>query len=442
MGAVGLCAGLLLWPALINGFPLIYSDTGAYLAAGFKGIPLRDRPVFYGLLLHLASAGRSLWGVVALQAVVVATLMSATTRLLAPRLGRSQQLAVLAGTAALTTAPWYVSLALMDIFTPVLLLAMALFVAADVSRPVRLGLAAVLVVSLTTHTAHPIIALVTATLTAAWLWRRRASRPNARTHLQRLGIVALLVVATMLGMMTMNRVRFGRFVLNPSQQVFLMARLSETPLLRAYLTRTCPQAPSSLCEALPDLPYEDSNYFLWHERGVGSRIDWLQVAPEYGAVTRDILTTPASLATFALDSAARTLRQLAHMELTAFDPETDASFAVIALERQLPADAARYRASRQFADGLGWREVVSRLYVAVLIGATLWLACTLRAGVDHTAALVTALLLAGVVVNAAVMGSLSAVEGRYQGRVAWLVVLLALSVRRMTDRMPPSGIRA
>jgi hypothetical protein len=124
------------------------------------------------------------------------------------------------------------------------------------------------------------------------------------------------------------------------------------------------------------------------------------------------------------------------MELTAFDPEAEASFAVIALDRHLPHDAARYRASRQFADRLGWREIVSRLYVAVFIGATLWLVYRLRAGVGHTAALVTALLLAGVVVNAAVMGSFSAVDGRYQGRVAWLVVLLALSVRRVHTTEP------
>ena len=67
---------LLLGPALINGYPLVYADTGTYLTSGFQlGIPA-DRPLGYGLFCRLFSGdGLSLWGVVIAQALLSAVVL-------------------------------------------------------------------------------------------------------------------------------------------------------------------------------------------------------------------------------------------------------------------------------------------------------------------------------------------------------------------------------
>jgi hypothetical protein len=41
-----LSAALLLWPALWNGYPLVFSDTGTYLSQAIEHYLGWDRPVF------------------------------------------------------------------------------------------------------------------------------------------------------------------------------------------------------------------------------------------------------------------------------------------------------------------------------------------------------------------------------------------------------------
>lgn len=54
--AAPLAAGLLLWPAVWNGYPIIFADTGTYLSQAIHRYLGWDRPPFYSLFmlpLHL-----------------------------------------------------------------------------------------------------------------------------------------------------------------------------------------------------------------------------------------------------------------------------------------------------------------------------------------------------------------------------------------------------
>jgi hypothetical protein len=44
-----LSAAVLLWPALWNGYPLVFADTGTYLSQAIERYLAWDRPVFYSL---------------------------------------------------------------------------------------------------------------------------------------------------------------------------------------------------------------------------------------------------------------------------------------------------------------------------------------------------------------------------------------------------------
>ena len=50
-----LSAFILIIPAFYNGFPLVYSDTGAYISSGMELIFPIDRPITYGLFMRLCS---------------------------------------------------------------------------------------------------------------------------------------------------------------------------------------------------------------------------------------------------------------------------------------------------------------------------------------------------------------------------------------------------
>ncbi|MBN9562714.1 MAG: hypothetical protein J0H14_18610 [Alphaproteobacteria bacterium] len=50
---------LLLWPALLNGYPLVFADTGTYLSQAIDHSLGWDRPVFYSFFLLGACPGNA-----------------------------------------------------------------------------------------------------------------------------------------------------------------------------------------------------------------------------------------------------------------------------------------------------------------------------------------------------------------------------------------------
>ena len=76
--AVAVLSLLFLGVALWNGFPLMFYDTGAYLAQGLSGVFTVERSPVYSLFLRFAGGGFSLWPVVILQAVMTAIMIALT----------------------------------------------------------------------------------------------------------------------------------------------------------------------------------------------------------------------------------------------------------------------------------------------------------------------------------------------------------------------------
>src|SRR5438105_4406173 len=67
--AVIVSAALLLWPALLNGYPLLFGDTGVYLTDGITLHMSWPRPLFYGLFMAPFHLERTVWPVIVVQAL-------------------------------------------------------------------------------------------------------------------------------------------------------------------------------------------------------------------------------------------------------------------------------------------------------------------------------------------------------------------------------------
>ena len=61
--AAAILAGgaVLLWPAWLNVYPLVFSDTGGFLHQTLGPLMLWDKPWVYGPLLHLLHWRVTLW---------------------------------------------------------------------------------------------------------------------------------------------------------------------------------------------------------------------------------------------------------------------------------------------------------------------------------------------------------------------------------------------
>jgi len=111
---------VLLWPALWNGYPIVFADSGTYLSQAVHRYLGWDRPVFYSLFLLPLHLTLTTWPIVIAQALLTASVLHLLCRVLDCR---HWVLPALAGVLALTSwLPWLVCQVMPDVFTPLLVL--------------------------------------------------------------------------------------------------------------------------------------------------------------------------------------------------------------------------------------------------------------------------------------------------------------------------------
>ena len=139
--AVPAAGALLLWPAMWNGYPIVFADTGTYLGQAIHRFAGWDRPVFYSLLMLPLHATVTVWPVIVVQAALAGWILWLVCRAL---LSRVSPVAFVCGAAVLAVAtwlPWTVCELMPDVFTPLLVLVVCLlaWVPERLSPPRALG---------------------------------------------------------------------------------------------------------------------------------------------------------------------------------------------------------------------------------------------------------------------------------------------------------------
>ena len=408
---------LLTWPAFLNRYPLVFSDTGAFLALTIEGWPGWDKPPAYGLALHAFHWQASLWGPLLAQGLLLSWLLARVQRAM---LGRDGHLLLCAGLAAGSTAPWFGALLMPDLLAPALVLATALLGFTAPGRGERIALQALAAFAMAAHPSHLLLGLVLPAVVAAL-------RGTAWRCLMPAGLAVALLVAG-------NWVLHGRPALSPYGAVFPLARLvADGPAARTIAAR-CPEAGWMLCRWAGRLP-ADSDDFLWTGDGpVWSSDGPVALAPEASAILIETLRRePLGVLRAALANGWRQL--LRNRVGDVLGPENLAGS--VGKELALGFPAAE---QERFAAGLQARGLLPMLAapllalhpLVLLLGAagTLvggWRAW--RAG-DRAMLGLVACVLVGVAVNALVTGALSGPHDRYGARIAWLLPLAALLALR------------
>ena len=417
---LGAAALLILWPALVNGYPLVFSDTGTYISQLMERHLGWDRPPFYSLLVLAAGLGRSLWPVIAGQGLLAAALIRVTHRLLAPEAGwldAALLLTVLAGGSSLS---WTAAQVMPDIFTPLMVLAFAILVLAPPGATGLLMPAVVIGLAILVHLSNmPVYAGL-----CLCVLPLRALRQRVRWRL--LLLPFLLGVA---GLTAVNGIARGRVSPSPYGGTFLLARLIENGPARATLAHDCPKAGWAICAYRRDLPLT-ADGFLWRAdsplyRAGGPRrlIDQTDAI-----VRRTIVEHPADV----LGAAVRDFG----LQLMIFAPGSGLrpwyATAWQTIRRDLPETAyAAYLASRQARGRMAVPPLLAAFVRALAVGG-MGLTCGFAVYVAAARRLkpeaaslglfcwIVVLALAG---NAAVTGALSGPHARYQSRIVWLAVM-------------------
>ncbi|WP_291296490.1 hypothetical protein [Elioraea sp.] len=429
LAAIAAGAALLVWPAIVNGYPILFSDTGAFLAQSLVPLMIWDKPWVYGPLLHLFHWRITLWLPLVAQGLMMSHLLWLTGRVV----WGARPLAHVALTtfaAAVTTAPFTIALLMPDVFTAAVVLALFLlgFGADRLGRWEMLWAGAVATLGIAAHLSHLPVA---AAVIAMGILLRRKLRPALR-------MTAPLAAALLLLLGT-NLVGHERLSLSPHGSTFLLARLQADGPAARTIAALCPDRGWYLCDFTAWMPM-DSDLFLWERSSPVNRdaagndrfLGGALLSAEAREIVREtIAREPAAVARAMV---ANTLRQAvtAGAGDVIAQPWSDIDNATGSRIREFfpAAEAERYAASRQADRSLpGIVSPLAWVHAPVLAGGVLlafyagWR--SFRRGDIRSLALVLVVLTAAGA-NAFAAGALSKPHHRYQARIAWLIPVVAV----------------
>jgi hypothetical protein len=447
----------MLWPVALRGHPAYFFDTVGYYTGGRAALrAVRDkldglnpqpsaahaaaapsqpkkavvatRAIAYAVFVRLAAGpDNRLIPLVLIQAGVVSTMLLLWLTRVAP--GLDWRRATFAGVvlAAASSASWFASYAMPDIFLGVAILGFLVLMS---PTPPPLGLLAkvfvVLVIgfAFAVHASHmPVLLLVTAFAVAQHLWLHRRSLrwPDLRAVVW-LGAPLVVGAAAVIGSSLFG---FSQASLAPKRLPFVLARSIADGPGRWYLERECPTRRYTICELYPVLPKYQAQ-ILFGPTGLPSRATPAQMdairAEEPEIVAAAARAYPLQQAFIAFKSFGR---QMISFGLYDLRFNTHLAFGYGETVR-LEVDSKPPTIQRAFLYVIYGGVAASLAYLA-------WL---MRRPRRNEAAMVL-LVVITMLSNAAVTGILSAVAHRYQARVVWLLPALAIGLfiaRRIADR--------
>ena len=284
--ATGCSITVLLLPAIWNGFPLVFADTGGYLERPFQGDLEIGRSALYGAFLA-AGIPLQFWPNVLIQAGVTLWILRLVLRIHRAGDRPSVFIAVIIGLCLLTSLPWYVSQLMPDIFLPLAMLAAYIlaFAPGELRQIEKTALVLFIGIAIAFHMS--ILALVVALLVIIALlnqfghWLRL---PTPAIGLPSAGLIAGLMLAPI-----SNLVITGSLGFTPGGTTFVFARLVQDGIVRQYLADHCPDDHLRLCAYRKQLPTSADDW-LWSYSSPLHKLGWWRAfEPEANRIIRESL---------------------------------------------------------------------------------------------------------------------------------------------------------
>lgn len=438
------CILLLMAPAIWNGFPLVFADTGTYIDAAVQRYLPGDRTIFYSFFILPLHLKISLWPVVAVQAVISFYLIRVFFRVFSERFRDSHLVVPVLLLSALSSLPWFVGQIMPDVFSGLLILAIATGVIGQdrLSSIERVVLPLLIAFFITTHLSYLLVAA--GTFAGALLIRlggagTLAARLFSRFNLSVVGAIAL----AMLIMMGINVVSKKGFTFAYTGNVMFLAKTIDQGIGIDYLEQSCPGNPLPVCAVLPELRKTQqearlnhlpigsaSDHFLW--KGPLDTLGGMTEVAKYASVVNH-----GTLSRYPLEFVHQCLlgfvSQLGNFatgdDLIKYDLGSS-PYAVVKKDFK-EGTFGRFLASRQYAETLHVDVFRTLDYIALALSAVVIVLLVLARWRSEMPLLQFFVVICiGIAANDLVTGGLSAVHDRYGSRVIWLLPLLAIFVLR------------
>ena len=413
---------MLLAPAFWNGYPLLQSDTGGYLARWYEGYLVPSRSTVFGLYLHVGEDSY-FWLNLVVQALATMWIVQLTLRVLG--LARPWRLFAVCVALSLTTAlPWLASMLLTDIFAGLSVLSLFILVlhGDKVSTAEKAALFVFTAFAAATHSAT--MAVLLGLCCVAWL-----ARPFLRAliPLRDLAQGTLTIALGAVMLLSANFALSGQVAWTPGGYAIAFARMLQDGIVVRYLREHCGEQHFKLCPYRDDLP-ETADDFLWSRETVFNKLGRFKgMNEEMGYIAVHALAAyPLWQAEEALKDSGEQMLKVATGENTDH-PTMMHTYGVLRefLPRQLKlVDPARQQTSFLTFGPVNLVHVPVALISTVLVFAMV-IAAVFRRRIDDMTLLATTVCLA-LLGNAAICGIISGPHDRYGSRLVWIAVFTVM----------------
>jgi len=417
---------VLLLPAIWNGFPLVFFDTGGYVRRVLEMELTAGRSLFYGLFLWIFSFGWSFfYGPVLMQ--VSASVWLIYLMLRCHDVVPSWTALYCVGLGLLTGIAWSADQLMPDALVPLMVLALWLlgFRLQRLGPLERAGLIAVALLALLSHMSAMALAigLLMVTLMIRLFVFIRGWSLSVNVVFPVTVVVGGLVLMPMLHLFLV-----GKATYTPGGPEYIFGRLVQAGIAQRWLAEHCPDPGVKLCDMQDRLP-DTGDEFLWGENSPFRELgEWSGAADaELGFLVKMCLKTyPVDVVWTSLKATAEQMVMVkTGDQLTEIHNDTRDVFTHL-----LPARAAAaFNAAQQQQGGmtLSLFAAINRVHVPV---AHLMVLCLLpivgwglRSG-RHDLAAAAGYMFLALLGNAFICGALSNPHDRYQSRIVWLAPLV------------------
>jgi len=250
---------------------------------------------------------------------------------------------------------------------------------------------------------------------------------------KRLSVLTLGTVCSVFFLMINHYYHGSGFRPSLTPNVFLAARLTEDGIMKKYLDENCDKVNNIMCDSIKLLP-TSFNDFLWPDRSYLKQIgysmsQWEEADSAFAPIVRDILTTPRYLKMYIWEDVKGTCRQLFSLNLgVGIATFREDSAPYYPIKAHLNNEAVEFLNTYQSWGGLKFDilDLVNYFILGCSVILIFW-ACYFKK-IPQSILFLIVICSLGYFYNAAVTSSLADVSSRFQSRISWLLVLIAMII--------------
>lgn len=428
-----LLSQVLMWPAYYNGYPLVYSDSGTYIASGYLNEVPIDRPIMYGLFVRHISLAFSLWIVLTVQSLLVIYIIHyCVKKFLESNVLVSTSIIVLA-LSFLSSISNYVSQLMPDIFTALCILGYALVLLKEQWSKWDFFLILVLVFASISHLSNILIVLsLNGVGVLFYLFKQ--------IKIKQLLIASSITLLSFLSILSINKYFTNEFKLSSASNVFMFGRMIETGVIKEFLQKNCATKTYQLCTQVDRLPAQ-SFVFIWdYEKSplyLGSCMQekwskcWKEKNKELGEIMHDVLSEATYRNRVIAHYFKDFVKQLFLIDVGALVPQREGTPIYEWMKFKFKNEFQAYKNARQYKQTLSFsifsqlQKIIVVLSLLVICFAFIW---KKKFNLSKNFKLFVGIIFSGLILNALFVSIFSTIIERYQSRIIWVIPFIAFII--------------